>query len=888
MALRDQLIKRSIQAVLTIFIVLTIDFAIFHLLPGSIVDRLARNPNISEQAQQLIIIKFGLDQPLIVQFGLFMINFLQGDFGTSFFFRDAVGPIITTRLINTLFLMIPADIFAIFIGIWIGKISAWHRGKARDVAGLLIALITYAIPGFWLAMMMLMIFGYDLRIVPTDPFNLVGSLADYPGDPIGFLSNAVAHLFLPMLVLVIVVLGVFALIMRNSLLDVLSSDYMLTAKAKGLTEKDQLNKEAYPNARIPLATVVSIQIGFAVVGALLIEIVFNYHGIGRLIWDAVTHRDYPVLQGAFFMFTTVLVVTNLVADFIYFYLDPRIRISTKTTTSEIRETIRRRRLPSFLTLLLIALIIADISAYLFAPSLYSLMIVLSVAAVAVIKWRTVMNLFLSFIQPFRISNLRHTWRTRRRKLVRRFSNLLSITGVLYLILVIISGVFSLSWFGAEPWNYPFVIITIGVVGIVLGSIIERPDRFTSIFNQILANGMGLAGLIVVIIFVGMAIFADIIVPFKPEQIGAGPLFLPPTPLPMGIQITMFSGIGLLVVGGLFWIFSNRRQLSPTPSWIHRTSTGFLVGVIGVSFVFASLYRANLSTLVAAGIVVFIGASVLLSGLRRFRNRETQGIGHVLPRILSTLLVAAGISAFAYMLFQISSYQPLDIVDFHLMGTDQLGRDMFSGIIVGSRITLMIGVLATVISISIGATIGLVSGYYGGKVDALLMRFTDIFFVIPSFILMIIVAAVVGPSLSTMLIVIGVFSWATTARIVRGQVLSLKERPYVERVRSVGGSNLYIITKHILPGVVPLVIVQTVLLVMWSIFFEVSLDFLGLGDPSIMSWGALLFLAQSGAAITLNMDWLIMAPGLAIVICLVGISFLGFGLDEVTNPRLRRR
>jgi peptide/nickel transport system permease protein len=168
-----------------------------------------------------------------------------------------------------------------------------------------------------------------------------------------------------------------------------------------------------------------------------------------------------------------------------------------------------------------------------------------------------------------------------------------------------------------------------------------------------------------------------------------------------------------------------------------------------------------------------------------------------------------------------------------------------------------------------------------------MRFTDLFFVIPSFVLMIIVAAVVGPSLTTMLIVIGVFSWATTARIVRGQVLSIKERGYIERIRSVGGGNFYIMTRHVLPAVVPLIIVQTVLLIMNSIFFEISLDFVGLGDPAIVSWGSLLFLAYN-QGISIGMDWLVLAPGYAIIIFLVGVSFLGFGLDEVTNPRLRRR
>jgi peptide/nickel transport system permease protein len=251
-ALRDLLAKRSIQAIATIFIVLAIDFAIFHLLPGSIIDRLANNPNLSEAVTDQVVRQFGLDQPLSVQFVAFVSNFLQGQFGVSFFYGEAynIGAIVGERLINTLFLMIPADIIAIVLGLWIGKVAAWNRGKAKDVAGLLFSLVTYAIPGFWLGMILLQIFGFRLQIVPTDPYNLVRSFSEYEGDILGFLSSAVGHLILPVLVLAIVIFGVFATIMRNSLLEVLSEDYMITAKAKGLTEKEQLNKEAVPNARI--------------------------------------------------------------------------------------------------------------------------------------------------------------------------------------------------------------------------------------------------------------------------------------------------------------------------------------------------------------------------------------------------------------------------------------------------------------------------------------------------------------------------------------------------------------------------------------------------------------------------------------------------------------
>ncbi|MFW9789207.1 MAG: ABC transporter permease subunit [Candidatus Thorarchaeota archaeon] len=883
------MVKRTLQAVVTIFVVLAIDFAIFHLMPGSIVDRLANNPNLGAGVIQQIIRQFGLDLPLHIQFVRFISNFLQGNFGVSFFYGEefAIGAIIGKRLINTLFLMIPADLIAIGLGIWIGKNSAWHRGKLRDVVGLFISLVTYAIPGFWLAMIAVLIFGFRLQIVPTDPYNLVGSFEDYGSNILGFAVDAIAHLFLPVLILAIVIFGVFTLIMRNSLLDVISEDYMLTAKAKGLSDKDQLNKEAVPNARIPVATVIAIQIGFSVVGALLIEIVFNYHGIGRLIWDAVVHRDYPLLQATFFVFTVVLVVTNVIADFLYYYMDPRIRVEGPTKLTEQGKSVIARKRPTLTVIFLICLVLIDIFALVVTPRIILELILLTSVAVIIIERRRVLGYLRILFYPYRLANLKFTWRKRRVKLIERLANLLLLIGFFLLSTLVVSIILNIVWFSGGTWGIGINLMLVGVALRLVGTIVERPDRVGSVYGEIAANRLGLAGLIVVGIFAGIAVFGDIIAPYDPQQILAGLPFSPPTPLPFEIGLTLMIALLILVLGGFLWFYSNRRRISQLPGPMRSIGYGLLLCELGVVLGLASLQKGKIPSLVGALFILCFGAFIGIRQILKNRGKDRPSMSQLRSRLGSFSLLLIGGSVLIFSLYQLMTYQPTGITDFHLLGTDQLGHDLFSGIIIGTRITLMIGILATIISISIGATIGLVSGYYGGRVDSLLMRFTDLFFVIPSFVLMIIVAAVVGPSLTTMLIVIGIFSWATTARIVRGQVLSIKERGYIERIRSVGGGNFYIMTRHVLPAVLPLIIVQTVLLVMNSIFFEISLDFVGLGDPAIVSWGSLLFLAYN-QGISLGMDWLVMSPGYAIIAFLVGISFLGFGLDEVTNPRLRRR
>lgn len=225
---------------------------------------------------------------------------------------------------------------------------------------------------------------------------------------------------------------------------------------------------------------------------------------------------------------------------------------------------------------------------------------------------------------------------------------------------------------------------------------------------------------------------------------------------------------------------------------------------------------------------------------------------------------------------------------HWLGTDHMGKDVLVGVVMGSRISLLVGLAATAMSMVIGALVGIISGYYGKTADVLLMRFTDVFLVIPWLPLMLVLAALLGPSLTNIILVIGITSWAGTARIIRAQTLSVKERPYVERARAIGSGDIHIMTYHILPNVFPLVFANTILVAAIAILSETTLSFLGMGDPTHVSWGMMLHYAFERGATTLGAWWWIIPPGLAVVLVVLGFTFMGYALDEVSNPRLRRR
>jgi len=225
---------------------------------------------------------------------------------------------------------------------------------------------------------------------------------------------------------------------------------------------------------------------------------------------------------------------------------------------------------------------------------------------------------------------------------------------------------------------------------------------------------------------------------------------------------------------------------------------------------------------------------------------------------------------------------------HWLGTDSLGRDIFDFLIAGARVSMLVAVTATLISMVIGTLIGLLSGYCGGWVDILLMRITDFFLSLPWLPLCMVLAALLGSSVLNIILVIGLTSWSGTARIVRSQTLSVKERTFVERTVSIGAGNGHIMFRHVLPNVFPIIFSETVLVAGSAIGTETTLSFLGLGDTSRPSWGIILYYANATGAVSKGAWWYFVPAGLCVVFVILGFSLMGYAFDEILNPKLKER
>ena len=334
------LLRKVGWSAFTILFVLVLNFFIFRVLPGDPARAGVHDPRLKQDAIEALRARYGLDKPVIncfktlnpvefgdcgvnpldTQFFIYLRNLAQGEFGISYHQNRPVSDILGERLWNTILLIGAGQLLSILIGVVFGIFAAWKARTAIDFSALITGLVAWSLPTFWLGIILLF-WGSN------NGFPIAGKAT--PGSstyPFLFQFNdVVKHMVLPTLTYTIVFMGEYMLVMRSSLIDVLSEDYILTAKAKGLSTFQILKDHALKNAMLPIVTIIAINLGFTVAGAIQIETVFSWPGLGLSIFESVLRRDYPVLQGAFLLIAVTVIIANLIADLTYSYLDPRVQ-----------------------------------------------------------------------------------------------------------------------------------------------------------------------------------------------------------------------------------------------------------------------------------------------------------------------------------------------------------------------------------------------------------------------------------------------------------------------------------------------------------------------------------------------------------------------------------
>ncbi len=328
MGTQKYLLRKLVQVVLTLLFILTFNFFLFRILPGDPVKILVRSSGteLTKAQQEELARDFGLDKPVFpAQYLDYMGDTLRLDLGVStiLYPNESVLEIFTQRMGRSIVLLLTSTIASTVLGMAMGVYGGWRRGGRFDNFSMTSSMILYSTPEFVLGIVLILLFANTdvLRIFPT------GGYEDPVRDLTGFAHfvDVLNHLFLPWLTLTLAYLGEYYLLMRSSLLDVMGEEFITLARAKGVREKFVLRRHAVRNALLPTVTLIALSFGFVLGGAITVELVFSYPGVGKLSYEALNSQDFPVLQGTFLFFSIGVLVANLIADLTYSYLDPRVR-----------------------------------------------------------------------------------------------------------------------------------------------------------------------------------------------------------------------------------------------------------------------------------------------------------------------------------------------------------------------------------------------------------------------------------------------------------------------------------------------------------------------------------------------------------------------------------
>jgi peptide/nickel transport system permease protein len=336
------LFKRVGWAVLTVFFVIALNFFLFRVLPGDPARQGLRDPRLTADAIEAIRVRFGLDKPVIncieslnplnlgsclidpfeTQFFIYAANLLRGELGISYHTNRPVADLLAEDLWNTILLIGAGQILAIVLGMGLGILAAWKSHTIFDHITMVAGLVAWSLPTYFLGIVLLF---WGTRELGLPISGKVTTGVEF-GSTMDRWLDIGRHLILPTLTYAIVYMGEYLLFMRSTMLEVLSEDYILTAKAKGLSTQRILFKHALSNSTLPIVTIIALNLGFTVAGAIFIEAVFSWPGLGQATVEALNRRDYPMLQGTFLLLAVCVIFANLIAELLYSYLDPRVKV----------------------------------------------------------------------------------------------------------------------------------------------------------------------------------------------------------------------------------------------------------------------------------------------------------------------------------------------------------------------------------------------------------------------------------------------------------------------------------------------------------------------------------------------------------------------------------
>lgn len=316
------ILKKFAQLILTLFAIATFNFLLFRILPGDPLKLIARAGKLSPEAVARLQELFGLNQSRWDQYFIYLKNIVTGEYGISITYRRPVMDIIAERMSNTLLLLFAATIIVIVVGVGLGILAAMKRGSRTDNALIVASMVGWSLPTFWTGLIFIIIFGVYLHVLPIAGVLTPGAVYTSYGQ---LIADYVNHLILPTVALVVVDMAQFFLVTRNTLVDVFTEDYILTAKGKGLSPSLTMRRHALPNAMLPIVTTLALYVSLVIGGAIQVETVFSYPGMGKLMYDAVLKRDYPILEASFFIMASVTIIANFISDIFYMLIDPRVK-----------------------------------------------------------------------------------------------------------------------------------------------------------------------------------------------------------------------------------------------------------------------------------------------------------------------------------------------------------------------------------------------------------------------------------------------------------------------------------------------------------------------------------------------------------------------------------